>query len=175
MKSPNNAKLPTPFLHRFPRLTNGVVPFTSPATWRQSILVTGVERLAALDVVYTLRFPGDTPENSFRQRISYLSRVAQLADGLAVAFDAYEDLRAGLPGDRCPIVLDATVVVAATTPDWPDFETIDPETLARPDIISNVENGVGFVGGIASQTLPWPDVLGATGPRQALCVQRGGQ
>lgn len=40
------------------------------------------------------------------------------------------------------------VTVAAAGPDWPDLAAFDDETLALPNVVSNIEEGVGFLSGI---------------------------
>ena len=50
--------------------------------------------------------------------------------------------------------------VAAAGPDWPDLAAINDQTLALPNIVSNVEEGIGFLGGIISRTFFWPGFEG---------------
>ena len=52
-------------------------------------------------------------------------------------------------------VLHREIFVASAGPDWPFYPDISAETVALPDGVSNVENGVGFVIGIVSRTIPW--------------------
>jgi len=49
------------------------------------------------------------------------------------------------------------VAVATAGPDWPDgIDSLSLDALARPDVAQNVERGVGFVGGIFTDTLGVP-------------------
>jgi len=52
-------------------------------------------------------------------------------------------------------VLQREIFIASAGPDWHFFPNINEETIALPDGISNVENGVGYVVGIVSKTIPW--------------------
>lgn len=45
------------------------------------------------------------------------------------------------------------IVVAAGSPDWPDFQGMDFETELLPGVASNVEGGVGFLGGVVTDTV----------------------
>jgi len=53
------------------------------------------------------------------------------------------------------------VIAATAGPNGPPLSGMTREAVARPDSISNVEGGVGFVGAIYSDTLEvpltWPD------------------
>lgn len=48
-----------------------------------------------------------------------------------------------------------TIFVAAATNAFPDFAIFDEITIAFPGGVSNVENGIGYVGGIVSKTIPY--------------------
>ncbi len=48
------------------------------------------------------------------------------------------------------------IVVAAGTQDWPDFLNLDIEAAALPDVASNVEGGVGLLGGVITDTIAIP-------------------
>ncbi|GAA5522492.1 hypothetical protein LQ318_12130 [Aliifodinibius salicampi] len=50
---------------------------------------------------------------------------------------------------------DLKIFVAAATNEFPDFATIDEITITFPGGVSNVENGVGYVAGIVSKTIPY--------------------
>ena len=51
-----------------------------------------------------------------------------------------------------PTIVLFELFVAAGGPDWPDFTQIDRETLFLPETISNLNNGIGFVGGVLTKT-----------------------
>lgn len=44
--------------------------------------------------------------------------------------------------------------IASGSEDWPDLSDLSQLEIAIPDIVSNVENGTGFVAGIASRQVP---------------------
>ncbi len=53
------------------------------------------------------------------------------------------------------LVIDAQIFVAAAGPGWPPFASIDEKVIALPQGISNVENGVGYLGGVLSKAVPY--------------------
>lgn len=59
----------------------------------------------------------------------------------------------GYPRGKTFTVVRSEVIVAAGTPQWPDFLTIDEEAAALPHVASNIEGGVGLLGGIVTDTL----------------------
>lgn len=56
-------------------------------------------------------------------------------------------------GDGARVPARIEVVVAAGSPDWPAFLNLDLETELLPGVASNVEGGVGFVGGAVTDTV----------------------
>lgn len=151
-----------------------VVPtgFGNPRTMVQGIDIEGAEQIVDLQLRYVLRFPGQPAGATQAITFSYLDKVQPLIDGWGVGFNAYDDLMARFPG-RCPIVISASVFVATGGADFPDLQSFDAESLARPDVLTNVENGVGYVGGIASILEPWPDLTAFLPQRQSFCALFG--
>ena len=47
------------------------------------------------------------------------------------------------------------LLVASAGPNWPD-NALDDETVALPDAVTHVENGLGFVGGVVSRRMSIP-------------------
>lgn len=141
----------------------------APPSTTAAIRLANVERLAELQIVFTFRLPGAAADHTNTIALSYLERVAPLGGNLGVQFRPYNDFFGQVAG--CPIVEDAQVIVAAAGPDWPDFLTIDDETLALADVVTNVENGVGFVGGVSRKTVPWERLRTFLLGTQANCVQ----
>lgn len=69
------------------------------------------------------------------------------------------------------VIIERNVLVAAGGPDWPDFVSLDKYTVTLPDgDYSNIENGVGFFGGIISKTFPYIDISGNDGLVQIPCI-----
>ena len=141
----------------------------APISTTAAIRIRNVEYLAALQIVFTFRQPGQPADQAGTFTLSYLDRVAVLSGSLGVQFRPYNDFFGSVPG--CPIVDDVQVMIAATGPEWPDFLTIDDETQALPDVITNVENGVGFIGGVSRKTLPWERLRGFLMGTQSTCVE----
>lgn len=54
-----------------------------------------------------------------------------------------------------PPVVKSLIFVAAVGPDYHNFGSIDENVLAIPDGASNIENGLGYLAGIVSKTIPF--------------------
>ncbi len=150
-------------------LSSGGGPGVPPTS--QSITVSGAEHLADLRLHLQLSGP------SVGVTLAYLPRASRTPDGLyIVGADVYADTQQALNGGDgvCPGLQSARVFVAATTPGWPDFAGLDLETAALPDVNTNVEHGLGFVGGVAIKEVAWPGLVGDFAVRQDLCRRNGG-
>ena len=125
--------------------------------WTQAIRVEGGGgTFADFRMIYTVQTPNGAPQ---RVEVVYLPRVRKLGDRWVVSARLYDDLSDQLRA--CPTVLRAEVVIATAEPGWPDLWDVDIETIAIPGRYSNVRNGVGYVGGVASARIEWREVLGA--------------
>lgn len=132
------------------------------------LLVPGVEKLADVQVIYRIKInrSGIVFETAFPflQNSTYIPpsqyRVAIDPDApQAIIRETY-----------CGItVIERNVFVASGGPDWPDFVSLDRHSIALPDGVSNVENGVGFLGGIISKTFPYINAEGESGLFEVLC------
>ncbi|MEL6445630.1 MAG: hypothetical protein AAF089_14610 [Bacteroidota bacterium] len=133
----------------------------------QAISIPGVEKLADLRIEYVLA------ETGSRVTVSYLDQVRRDPNGvLQLGFDAYADVQQQVTGGTagfCPSLESAAVFIATTTDAWPDFALIDLERLVLPGTVSNVEGGLGFVGGVATQRRPWLALTLAFSINQASC------
>jgi len=159
--------LPPPFPE--PTLAFPQQPNLPPSALTVSIEMPGIERLAALILIVTYRFPGEAEANAQTLTLSYLDRVAELSDGLGLQFAPYNDFFSR--ARSCPLVDDVQVVIAAAGPEWPDFLALDDETLALADIVTNVDHGVGILGGVSKHVLPWPAVRAFLNGNQQTCAQ----
>lgn len=141
-----------------PLLDTGISP-GSQTLPSQSMVISGVETLALLEIKYEVMGSGGKVDQI---EVSYVSRARPSGGALVVGFDAYRDLQERI-GDlgQCPTVVSATVRIASASPGWPNFEDFDEETLALPGSAGNIENGVGFLGGVYVKRVPWPALLGA--------------
>ena len=128
-----------------------VFPRSSPDATAE---IRKVERLVKAELIYTVRLSltGELAQRS----LSYLDEASRFRDsegdaGFTFLFNTGR-LETVL-GTSAFEVLSIDLAAASAGPEWPDVATIDPETLALPDVIGNVEQGVGFVGGIVSKTV----------------------
>ncbi len=152
-----------------PELHTNLVPFSPlPPPRLQNIGLHGMEKLVDLRLVYTLQ----TGEGIVREPVTlpYTDKV-RTGDGdrLGLTFDAYGDIRTLFPGS-CPRVLDATVIAAGGTSDWPDFFRLDDEALANPDLTGNIRNGMGFLGGTIRWERSWPGLVNVLSARRGQCL-----
>ncbi len=131
-------------------------PFANPPQLAQSIRMTGIERLADVQLTYCVQASNSSRVLTYV--VSYLEKAVFRETDIVVVvkqgtdFAAISERLFGAPFT----LLGIKVVVAAAGPDWPDLRGIDLETLALPVAVTNVERGVGYLGGIASKTLFWP-------------------
>jgi hypothetical protein len=113
----------------------------------------GVERLADIRMVYRLleRFSG----RRATYEVSYLTDASRTAEAFVVFLNTERDFQQIQTRYGQGVQIEsAHVVVGAAGPDWPDLTEIDLETLALADVVSNVEHGVGFVGGVFTKRAP---------------------
>ncbi len=137
--------------------------FPDPIIEGSIIKMRGIERLA--DVVLTYRIQELIGGKIVTKTTSYLPSVFPMGDQWWVRIDIGADQNEvslrffGAPTQ----ILSLKVTVAAAGPDWPDLVAIDDQTLALPNVVSNVEEGIGFLGGIISKTFFWPGFGGDMG------------
>ena len=116
----------------------------------------GMERAAALLMIY--RYPDFNQAGGCTDlRIHYWEETFEIPSGQGVVINWRDDLRQleafwpNIPTPPSFATID--VFVAAGGESWPDFTGIDPETLFLPDAFTNIENGIGFLGGVLSNTI----------------------
>ncbi len=133
--------------------------FPTPRIRGSTIEAYGIDRLADVQVVYCVF--DLVSRDVFKHTISYRDQAEAFADTFRVFVSRTRDEAAinRVVAGRPKAILAIKVVVAAAGPDWPDLAGIDEETLALPQVVTNVEGGVGFVGGIAGKTIPWPSSI----------------
>ena len=134
----------------------------------QGIRVDSVGRMADMKVLYQLALPGAEAE-PFLHTESYLVRINRTSTGFLAAFNAYDDLIERF--DNCPLVIQSTAFVALAGPDWPELNGVDLETIARPDVVNNVDHGVGYVGSISSKSIDWPELTEFLFGRYDMCLR----
>ena len=139
------------------------LPAFSTHEFEQDILlVPGVEKLADVQVIYRIRIEGSG--TLFETAFPYLQKsIFNPPSQYRVAIDPAAP-QASIRETYCGItVIERNLFVASGGPDWPEFVSLDRHTIALPDGVSNVENGVGFLGGIISKTFPYINALGEVG------------
>lgn len=118
-----------------------------------------VEHLAALEVTYHVPTRQGSL-SSFSE--SYILKAEQLENGAYVVSVPWvqdlERLTVRDPDIGINELLQLAAVdlfVASAGPNWPD-NALDDETLALPGVVTHIENGFGFVGGVVSKRLNIP-------------------
>lgn len=122
--------------------------------WILPVDITGIDRLAAFSAVYHIPDYA-RPSGCKTIRVSYWRDVVATPGGFRGDIQWKRDLEllaSRFAGFANPHFAMFEVFVAAGGPDWPDFAGIDQETLFLPEVFTNVENGIGFVGGVVSRT-----------------------
>jgi len=123
---------------------------------RDVVYIEGAERLADVQVRYHYRTAAGRAPMYPVPHIQDTVRTPPLTYEVLIDPKFEKDYReryfpAGIGGS----FLYREVFVAAAGPDWHPFATIDEKIIALPEGISNVENGVGYVAGIVSKTIPY--------------------
>lgn len=119
---------------------------------RTGVRVEGVERLATVKALYYLVNPPNFTSIVDVSEVVHVSDTFRTNEEIInVDFSHRDDFdRINNQGRE---IVRIEVVVAAAGPDWPEFAELDLEMEAHPDIASNVEGGVGLLGGVVSDTV----------------------
>ena len=104
--------------------------------------IRGIDRLVAVRALYYMQGV---------RSYSHLPDTVHTGNGVIEARIAYLEDLCRIPQSSIPRKIE--VVVAAGTPDWPEFLALDLETETLPNVASNVEDGTGLLGGIVSDTV----------------------
>ncbi|MEX0647884.1 MAG: hypothetical protein WEA56_10410 [Balneolaceae bacterium] len=147
-----------------------VPEFRNPEFNGDILLVEQVKHLADVQVIYRLRFDGSG--EIFEWVFPHLQNSAFIPPDTYRASINAGTMRTKIIESYCGFtVTERTVFVAAGGPDWPDFISLDKYTVTLPDgDYSNIENGVGFFGGIISKTFPYVDASGNDGLNRVPCT-----
>lgn len=130
----------------------------------QQVVVRGVARLVDLRVRYGVVF-SDEPDVVRSAEVIHMDRVSSGSGFHSVGFLAGDDLRsvaAARPGAAMSVRW-VEVTVSGAGPEWPELTAEELEALGLPGSAGNVENGVGFVGGVVSQTWPFCELRSGLG------------
>lgn len=166
-----SALIETPPPFPTPEFESGISQYSSPEfpPTAQSMAFSGVEQMADLRITYVIEEP------EMAVVVSYLDRLQRSPQGLySVAFNAYADVQraiSGSAGEACPRLRAAHVFAAAATDAWPNLLDLDPETLALPSTVTNVEGGIGYVGGVETKRGTWGSMVGVFGFHHAGCAE----
>lgn len=146
---------PVPTVSIDPRST------TDPTPVRTTVLIEGVEQLADVKTVYR------SSDNREMITISHLQDSSRLSSGdLQVIMDPQEDFPlldsffSLPPGVNTVNFLDTPdikqhIFIASAGPDYLFFPSIDQKIIALPEGASNIVDGVGYLAGIVSKTIPY--------------------
>lgn len=143
--------------------------FLRPEFGADILSIQRVKKLAEVRVTYRLRF-NDSGEifNWVFPQLQY--STFHPPDKYRATIDAGK-MRVKIIESYCGFtVTDRTVFVAAGGPDWPDFVSLGKYAVTLPDgTTNNIENGVGFFGGIISKTFSYIDFTGNRGLFETPC------
>jgi hypothetical protein len=138
---------------------------------RASLRIEGVERLADVQSIWHVRilFLDDEKIVSEREelyRLSHRNRATRIADRAYSVFidtiNEKEKIAGQLLAPSDPDlsvemeVLQRQIFVASAGPEWiEDIASLDDVSYALPEGLSNVENGVGYMVGVVSKSIPY--------------------
>lgn len=139
-----------------------VPQFLRPEFGDDILLIQQVEKLADVQVVY--RILPDSPGKEFQVAFPYLEFNTFIAPSSYRVSINPSYPRVQIMEAYCGIsVRERNIFVAAGGPEWLDFLSLDKHTIALPDGVTNIENGVGYFGGIISKTFPYINYEGDHG------------
>lgn len=116
------------------------------------VYIDGVKQLADVQTVYHVATnSGGTKLYTFPHLKDTLSTTS---GDIAVVIDRVEE-QGKINRFIINEILKRQVFVAAAGPNYPKLGSIEQSVVVLPKGISNVVNGVGFVGGIVSKTVPY--------------------
>ena len=127
-------------------------------SWVLSIDVKGIKNLAAATAVYHYLDPDPLAASKCRiHKVPYWREAMPTQDGFRIRIEWRRDLEAiadiWTAHGRVPFFANFDLFVAVGNDEWPAIAQLDQETLFLPDVATNVEHGVGFVGGVLSKNV----------------------
>lgn len=140
--------------------------FPSPELIAEDELrITGIDRLIGVKMIYSVIAKCTNPPNRKicpeeptinQYGFQHLSDTLHVENGTILAsIKQGEDLKQiQTQYSKQGFIVDKIeVMVAAGSPSWPDFLSLDEETAAVPGTASNIEGGVGLLGGVVTDTI----------------------
>lgn len=142
--------------------------FRKPEFGDDILLIQQVEKLADVQVVYRIIL--DNSGEEFKAAFPYLP-FSKFISPSTYRIPINPDFpRVQIRESYCGItVRERNIFVASGGPEWLDFLSLDKHTIALPDGVSNIENGVGYFGGIISKTFPYINYEGEHGLFNVQC------
>lgn len=142
--------------------------FPEPELLTESKLkITGIDRLIGVKMIYSVSpvcIPDPNPERDncpdvppvFQHSFQHLEDTTNVGGGITHAYIGEAEDLIEVEKNYGPagiILVKIRVVVAAGSPSWPDFIGLDYEAQAIPGTASNIEGGVGLLGGAVTDTV----------------------
>lgn len=152
------ADFPTPLIQ---------IQYTNNTPTSTRISIEGVNKLADVQTVFHPFFPS-TGQGS-QVRFSHLQDSVRIEpDGYVIQIDPLDDFRylEMFHQVNPPVPLSEylnpsslygpqQIFVASAGPEYHFFPSIDEKVIALPEGVSNVHNGIGYVAGVVSKTVPY--------------------
>jgi hypothetical protein len=149
-----------------PRMQYEVSGFGSSASVMYRLILEGVEKLADVQSVWHIREFGTGQEKLIT--FPYRNEAFETGSGSfnVILFPEEEESQvkeqvlasgSGTSGNDLPFeILNRQVFIASGGPEWDDsFTSMDDLVYTLPESLSNIENGLGYLVGIVSKTIPY--------------------
>ncbi|MEX2601819.1 MAG: hypothetical protein WD355_09240 [Balneolaceae bacterium] len=142
------------------------IHFTSGIPNEAFVFIEDVEQLADVQTIYFARY-AETNEEYIVARSHLKDSVRTATGDLLIVMDPAEDYQyVGTFFQLIPPVAinhflrpdsryEPHIFIAAAGPDYQYFPNIHEHVFALPEGVSNIENGVGYLAGIVSKTIPY--------------------
>lgn len=121
---------------------------------RGNVFGQGAENIVVAQAIYTVIVlePGGPPSMPFEIAFSNMERVQVRENGnYNFTIQAWPALESETGKSQSQILIQKReLIVASGSEDWPDLSGLTEHEVTIPGVVSNVENGNGFIGGVAS-------------------------
>lgn len=140
---------PTPTVQRNPSAPGGIPP-------RDIIFVEGVERMIDVQTLHHIRFR-HTDEESLVPFIHLQDTTRTVSGDYIISIDPREDrdMLQSMFNLETIEILDQQIYIVSAGPGFHYFPSIDDKVVALPEGVSNVTQGIGYVAGVVSKTIPY--------------------
>jgi hypothetical protein len=119
------------------------------------LIIRGVDNLADASIRFKVRF--NVANITVNNTISVISDTIATGPN-SYYIPIYPDLISLATRDLDTVdIIDCELYVARAGSDWIDFSSLDRNLIALPDGISNVDNGTGYVVGVTSKRIFYPN------------------